>query len=75
MMITPRFVPIVFVVLALVTAGMSAVRENARWQAGRMAEAAQAFLDTLTADQVKAASFPFDSDDRSGRARRRRCPT
>ena len=41
-----RLVPIIFVILALVTVGMSIVRTNAE-QAASMTEAAQSFLETL----------------------------
>ena len=56
-------VPVVFVVLALVTAGAATVRENAE-QAASMTEAAQAFLEALTPEQRAAASFPFNGEDR-----------
>ena len=56
-------VPVVFVVLALVTAGAATVRENAE-QAASITEAAQAFLEALTPDQRAAASFPFIGEDR-----------
>ena len=63
MTVTARLVPIVFVVLALVTAGAATMRENAE-QAASMTEAAQAFLDALTPEQHAAATFPFDGEDR-----------
>ena len=60
---TARLVPIVFVVLALVTAGAATMRQNAD-EVAAMTEAAQAFLDTLTPEQRSQAMFPFNSDDR-----------
>ena len=58
-----RLVPIVFVILALVTVGMSIVRTNAE-QAATMTEAAQSFLETLTPAQRDAAMFSFNGEDR-----------
>ncbi len=63
MKLTARLVPIVFVVLALVTAGAATMRENAE-QAASMTEAAHAFLGTLTPEQKAAVTFPFDGEDR-----------
>ena len=62
-MVPARLIPIVFVVLALVTAGAATMRENAE-QAASMTEAAQAFLDALTPEQRAATTFPFDGEDR-----------
>ena len=63
MTVSARLVPIVFVLLAIITAGTSVVRSNAD-QVASMTEAAQAFLETLTPEQHAAAMFPFTSDDR-----------
>ena len=63
MTVSARLVPIIFVFLAIITAGTSVVRSNAD-QAATMTEAAQAFLETLTPEQHAAAMFPFTSDDR-----------
>ena len=58
-----RLVPIVFVILAIITVGMSIVRTNAE-QAATMTEAAQAFLETLTPAQRDATLFSFNGEDR-----------
>ena len=63
MRMTARLVPIVFVALALVTAGAATMRQNTDHVA-EMSEAAQAFLDALTPEQRSAATFAFNSDDR-----------
>lgn len=63
MPVSARLVPIVFVLLAIITAGTAVVRSNAD-QAASMTEAAQAFLETLTPEQHSAAMFPFNGDDR-----------
>ena len=60
---TARLVPIVFVALAIVTAGAASMLQNEDHVAA-MSEAAQAFLDSLTPEQRAAAMFPFASDDR-----------
>ncbi len=57
-----RIVPFILLVAALLTAGIAATQESR--PASVMAEAAQAFLDTLTPDQRQAAMFPFDGEDR-----------
>lgn len=62
-MVPARLIPIVFVILAVVTAGAAIVRSNAD-QAAAMAEAAQAFLETLTPEQRTAIMFPMNGDDR-----------
>ena len=63
MRMTARLVPIVFVALAIVTAGAASILQNEDHVAA-MSDAAQAFLDTLTPEQRAAAMFPFASDDR-----------
>ena len=63
MKVSARLVPIVFVALAIVTAGAATMADNAE-QTASMAEAATAFLETLTPDQRTAAMFPFDGEDR-----------
>ncbi len=63
MKVSARLVPLVFVVLAIVTAGAATMQDKAG-QTASMAEAAQAFLDSLTPEQRSAAMFAFDSDDR-----------
>ena len=63
MKVSARLVPLVFVVLAIVTAGAATMQDKAG-QTASMAEAAQAFLDTLTPEQHAAVMFPFNSDDR-----------
>jgi hypothetical protein len=63
MTVPARVVPIVFVVLAIITAGTAVVRSNAD-QAASMTQAAQAFLQTLTPAQKTAVMFPFNGDDR-----------
>ena len=63
MKVSVRLVPLVFVVLAIVTAGAATLQDQAG-QTASMANAAQAFLDTLTPEQQAAATFPFNSDDR-----------
>ena len=57
-----RIVPFVFLVAALLTAGIAATQQSR--PASAMAEAVEAFLDTLTPDQRQAATFPFDGEDR-----------
>ncbi len=63
MKVSARLVPLVFVVLAIVTAGAATMQDKAG-QTASMAEAAQAFLDTLTPEQHATVMFPFNSDDR-----------
>ena len=63
MKVSARLVPLVFMVLAIVTAGAATMQDKAG-QTASMAEAAQAFLDSLTPEQRSAAMFPFNSDDR-----------
>ena len=63
MKVSARLVPLAFVVLAIVTAGAATLQDKAG-QTASMAEAAQAFLDTLTPEQRAAATFPFHGDDR-----------
>ena len=63
MKVSARLVPLAFVVLAIVTAGAATLQDKAG-QAASMAEAAQAFLDTLTPEQRAAVTFPFHGDDR-----------
>ena len=63
MKVSARLVPIVFVALAIVTAGAATMADNAE-QTASMAKAATAFLETLTPDQRTAAMFPFDGEDR-----------
>ncbi len=63
MKVSARLVPLFFVVLAIVTAGAATMQDKAG-QTASMAEAAQAFLDSLTPEQRSAAMFPFNSDDR-----------
>ena len=63
MKVSARLVALVFVVLAIVTAGAATLQDKAG-QTASMAEAAQAFLDTLTPEQHAAVTFPFNSDDR-----------
>ncbi len=63
MKVSARLVPLVFVILAIVTAGAATMQDKAG-QTASMAEAAQAFLDSLTPEQRSAAMFAFDSDDR-----------
>ncbi len=63
MKVSARLVPLAFVVLAIVTAGAATLQDKAGRTAS-MAEAAQAFLDSLTPEQRSAAMFAFDSDDR-----------
>ena len=63
MKVSARLVPLVFVVLAIVTAGAATMQDKAG-RTALMAEAAQAFLDSLTPEQRSAAMFPFNSDDR-----------
>ena len=63
MKVFARLVPLVFVVLAIVTAGAATLQDKAG-QTASMAEAAQAFLDTLTPEQRTAVMFPFNGDDR-----------
>ena len=55
-------VPDVFLVAALLTAGIAATQQSR--PAATMADAAQAFLDTLTPEQRHATLFPFDGEDR-----------
>lgn len=57
-----RIVTFVFLVAALLTVGTAATQQSR--PASAMAEAAEAFLDTLTPDQLQAATFPFDGEDR-----------
>ena len=63
MRMTARLVPIVFVALAIVTAGAVSMLQNEDHVAA-MSESAQAFLDTLTPEQRSAVMFEFNSDDR-----------
>ena len=63
MKVSARLVPLAFVVLAIVTAGAATLQDKAGRTAS-MAEAAQAFLDSLTPEQRSAATFAFNSDDR-----------
>ncbi len=63
MKVSARLVPLVFAVLAIVTAGAATMQDKAG-QTASMAEAAQAFLDSLTPEQRSAATFAFNSDDR-----------
>ena len=63
MTLKARLVPIVFVVLAIVTAGAATIRENAE-QTASMVDAAQALLETLTPEQRTATMFPFNGEDR-----------
>ena len=63
MKVSARLVPLVFVVLAIVAAGAATMQDKAGHTAS-MAEAAQAFLDTLTPEQRTAVMFPFNGDDR-----------
>ena len=63
MKVSARLVPLVFVVLAIVTAGAATMQDKAG-QTASMAEAAQAFLDSLTPEQHATVMFPFNSDDR-----------
>ena len=63
MTVSARLVPIVFVILAIITAGTGVVRSNAD-QAASMTEAAQAFLETLTPGQRSAAMFSFNGEER-----------
>ena len=51
----------IFFVLALLAASVVTTQST---PAARMADAANAFLDTLNPDQRHAAMFPFDGDDR-----------
>ena len=63
MKVSARLVSLVFVVLAIVTAGAATMQDKAG-QTASMAEAAQAFLNSLTPEQRTAVMFPFDGDDR-----------
>ena len=63
MRMTARLVPLVFVALAIVTAGAVSMLQNEDHVAA-MSESAQAFLDTLTPEQRSAVMFAFNSDDR-----------
>lgn len=63
MKVPARLVPVVFAALAIVTAGAASMADNAEQTAG-MAEAANAFLETLTPEQRTAAMFAFDGEDR-----------
>ena len=63
MKVPARLVPVVFAALAIVTASAASMADNAEQTAG-MAEAANAFLDTLTPEQRTAAMFAFDGEDR-----------
>lgn len=63
MKVSARLVPLVFVVLAIVAAGAATLQDKAG-QTAAMADAAQAFLDTLTPEQRAAVTFPFHGDDR-----------
>jgi hypothetical protein len=56
------FVPIIFTVAALLTAGIAATQQGA--PTSEMAAAANAFLETLTPEQKDAVMFPFDGEDR-----------
>ena len=63
MKVSARLVSLVFVVLAIVTAGAATMQDKAG-QTASMAEAAQAFLNSLTPEQRTAVMFPFNGDDR-----------
>ncbi len=63
MKVSARLIPIAVVAFGLVTLGAATMQDNAG-QTAAMAEAAQAFLETLTPEQRTAAMFSFTGEDR-----------
>jgi len=59
-----RAVPIVFTLLAVLTAGLSALRQASSPPQAAMAQAAQTLLSTLEPQQLAQVKFPFNGEDR-----------